>query len=221
MTSIQELRRMSVKPGGGSARPRSKYNAPDRVDGRYRRGNRRWSSFDRKQKQERKPKHVDPQFWTTTVTVTGGGGGCSGGGGGGTTYTYSCSCPDKSKQSTASFYGADYVAGPTQYTPRVFKVDSYIHYRSDYVRFHRGLALLSLVQFVGIQAPSTYVYRFPTDRIEKYNRSWVGTQAGVPSGGYCKHIWAVILYRADPYTEPTTFPDYYYLEDTQNGMEDL
>jgi hypothetical protein len=224
VSPLQEVRRIqkisnAVRPGGGHARPRSKYNAPDTMDGRYRRGNRRWSSYDTKKLGSKRPRNVDPQFWTATVTITGGGGGYQGGSP--KTYTYSCTCPDKAKQVSASFYGADFVPDPTQFTPRVFRIDTYLHYRSDYVRFQKGLQLLSLVNFIGVQLPATYIYRFPTDRIEKFSRNWVGSQAGLPSGRYCKHIWAVIFYREDPYVEPTDFPDFYYLEDTELDMEGI
>jgi hypothetical protein len=202
---------MAVKPGGGHANPRSKYNSPDTVNGRYRRGNRRWSSYDRALPEKRKVKDVDPQFWYVGATIITTGGGY--GGGTTTTRTYTCSCPDFAKQESASYYGPDYIAGPKQFTPRVHKLDSYSHYQSSWIRFQKGFQLLSQVVFVGIQAPSTWIYRFPTSRIQKYNRDWTDSKAGVKTNGYCKHIWAVILYRGDPYTQPTDNPDFYSIED--------
>ena len=208
---------MPVRPGGGNAKPRAKYNAPDTVNGRYRRGNRRWSSYDRSQGEKRKVKKVDPQFWTIAATiVTGGGSGY--GGGGTTTRTYTCTCPDFSKQVAASVYGADYVSTPNQFTPRVYEVDSYSHYKSNWIRFQKGFSILSQISFVGVQAPNTWIYRIPTDRIEKYNRDWTGSDAGVQAGGYCKHIWATIFKRADPYVAPTDTPDFYSIEDLDPSL---
>lgn len=73
--------------------------------------------------------------------------------------------------------------------------------------------MISLVQFVGIQSGNQYVYRIPTENIEKYTRSWTDSDAGVKAGTDCKHIIAVRIFRGEDYPIPNDEPDFLGYED--------
>ncbi len=179
----------------------SKYNQPRRVDdpSRYKKGSRRWSFYDGKPKEEEAPTVL--QFRNVLVEeVTGGYGRPRG-------RFYSCDCPDYQRKETASPYQAD---TPDYFgrrgVPRIFPASNLKTYVSTYVRYLRGYALLSKVQFVGVEGSNRWRYRIPTDRNEKYNRDWTSSAAGIYPK-WCKHIYAVAIYRGDVFPIPVDVPD--------------
>ncbi len=182
------------------AKPRSKYNAPLEVSDRYQRGGRRWSFYIPKPKEE-DPKSV---IRFRNVIVDEGG-----------VYSYppslnfSCDCPDYQRYTTAAPVDTDEPDWDGSLgTPRVFPVDNYRGYLSRYNRYMRGYNLISQVEFVGIESTSPairYHYRIPTDRAEKRSRDWTDSDAGIYPE-FCKHIWAVVIFRGDEHEVPLDVP---------------
>ena len=80
----------------------------------------------------------------------------------------------------------------------------------------KGQALASRVEFVGFTPPDTFEYRIFTDRAERYDRNWSSSGAGVDTDKWCKHIWAAVIYRGDPFTVPLDIPDY-----DEDGYSDI
>ncbi len=179
----------------------SKYNQPRRIDdpSRYKKGSRRWSFYDAKPKEQEAPTVI--QFRNVLVEEVAGG------------YnrpkrrSYSCDCPDYQRREVASPYSADqpdYLG--RKGVPRIFPVSNLRTYTSKYTRYLRGYALLSKVQFVGVVGFNRWSYRIPTDRNEKYTRDWASSHAGIYPN-WCKHIYAVAIYRGDPFPIPVDVPD--------------
>lgn len=186
------------------ANPYTKSNTPERIKDRYRRGTRRWSFFKGRKSDRYKPISTQ-NFWTIIVEESGGFYSSDP-----DTLTYTCDCPDFGKEIQASPILDD----PTkpystkQYKPRTFGADKITHYKSSYARYLKGVALVPRVEFVGFPNSIQTEYKIWTDRQERYTRDWTSSDAGVDTDQYCKHIWAVILYRGDPFTVPDDMPDY-------------
>jgi len=185
-------------------------NSPIRVKDRYRRGTRRWSFFIKTRKKSDVTTSL--QWYTITRTQSYG------------PVTYSCNCADYSKQAAAN-PGASYVM-PTQDfsgnygTPRVFPASSLKSYKSSYYRYSKGVALVPQVIFSSSSGSAEY-YKIYSSRNESFTRNWAGSDAGTDPGQWCKHIWAVVLYRGDPFVYPSDMPEYGdpFLEDLYAGME--
>jgi len=197
----------AVKPGGGSARTRSKYNAPDRIDSRYRRGNRRWSAYDPGKRKPRDQK-MEEDYWEVIATVSAG---CSSGP---TAITYSCNCPDYARKirGLPSETGEDYPATGRQFTPRTFDASGLRGYRSQWNRFTKAWQEFQRAEYIGLRNTNEFVYRVWTRTSEKTGRDWSTSDAGsgVDAQGKrkpCKHIWMVIIKRGDPYELPFDVPE--------------
>jgi len=140
------------------------------------------------------------------------------------TITYSCNCADYSKQvaanpSISSVIPKQDFSG--QYgTPRTFPASSIKSYKSSYYRYSKGVALVPQVVFSGFSG-SDELYKIYSTRNENYSRNWTGSNAGTDPGQWCKHIWAVVLYRGDPFIYPSDLPEYGdpFLQDLYAGME--
>jgi hypothetical protein len=197
--------------GGSGARSRSKYNAPDTVDGRYRRGNRRWSAYQPPPKV--RDGRTETDFWTVIATVTLGCG--VGDGSENSVSTYSCNCPDYARRvkGTVSSYG-DLPASNRQFAPRTFNASAYLGYKSQWSRYMRAWKEFSRVEFMGLRNSNEFLYRIWTLRTETTDREWTGSRAGTgvdPSNPNvrlpCKHIWMVRIFRAEDYDPPLDMPE--------------
>ena len=181
---------------GTDPNSRSSSNSPIRVRDRYTRGTRRWS-FYKGRRRERKTGFYGPRKYRISVTTTGGGNG-----GGSVSTTYSCSCADYSRQiasSPGTYYMSD---GSNRFTPRIFGSEQTVNYLQSYPRYQRALALVPRVVEEGIIGSTVY-YNLFSDTRSQFDRDWSGSDAGVLPGQWCKHIYAVAIYRADPFPVPS------------------
>jgi hypothetical protein len=185
----------------------SKYNQPDTVKGRFTRGDRRWSFWIGKKKDQDKPSDtILDHRYVTVEEVSFYYGPPS--------LFYSCDCPDYQRVEVAQpalIDEADY-QGATD-TPKIFSVDNYSRYLSSYMRYQRGSNLVAQVEFIGTSGlGNIFNYRIPTNRIQKRDRDWSSSSAGIYPN-FCKHIWAVVIYRGDPYEIPDDIPENFSFED--------
>jgi hypothetical protein len=180
---------------GTDPKVRSSSNSPEQIRARYTRGTRRWSFYIGRRR-EHKAGFYGPRKYRIGVTTS------SGGSGGSISRTYSCNCADYSRQiasSPGTYFMSD---GSTRFTPRIFGSQETVNYRQSYPRYQKALALVPRVIEEGIIGSTVY-YNIFSDTRSQFNRDWTGSNAGVLPGQWCKHIYAVAIYRADPFTVPT------------------
>jgi hypothetical protein len=175
---------------------KSSSNSPITVRGRYTRGTRRWS-FYKGRRREKKQGFYGDRVYRIGVTTSGGGYGY----GYGPSRVYSCNCADFSKQilsSPGTFFQSD---GSNRFTPRIFGAEQTVNYRNSYRRYQKALSLVPRIVEDGV-AGSTVYYKIFSDTPSQFDRDWGGSNAGTLPGQWCKHIYAVAIYRGDPFPVP-------------------
>ncbi|UBF29833.1 hypothetical protein K9N68_37115 (plasmid) [Kovacikia minuta CCNUW1] len=184
----------------GSRHRTSKYNQPGKVSDRYGQGDRRWSFLIRKKKGDDSPKTVinfrnvvveEVSFYYGPPQIF-----------------YSCDCPDYQRAEEAT---PELIDQPDSQgrggEPVIFPIENYSNYLSSYTRYQKGQALISEVEFTGTSGlGNVFNYRIPTSRTGKFDRDWSGSGAGIYPN-WCKHIYAVAIYRGDDFVVPTDIPD--------------